>query len=89
MDLKDTMISQGWKLCRVEEKDILKDFRDKLGFTQQQVADRAKIQLRQYQRFESGERALSSSSFRIACAVIKALELDVTKFNNGDYAWDD
>ena len=75
----------GYKLCRVEDKDILKDFRDKLKLTQQQVADKAGIQLRQYQRFESGERQLSSSSFRIACAVIEALELDISKFIHGKY----
>jgi len=69
----------------VEEKDILKDFREKQGLTQQQVADKARIQLRQYQRFESGERQLSSSSFRIACAVLKALNLDIAKFECGDY----
>jgi transcriptional regulator with XRE-family HTH domain len=62
------------------EGAILRAARDRLGFTQQQVADKAQIQLRQYQRFESGERKLSTSSFYIACNVLNALGLDVTAF---------
>ncbi len=73
------------QVMRVEEKWILRDYREKLGLTQQQVADRAKIQLRQYQRFESGERNLSSSSFLIACRVIEALGLDINKYYHGGY----
>ena len=75
----------AFQLMRVEEKWILKDFRDKLGLTQQQVADKAQIQLRQYQRFESGERDLSSSSFNIACRVIEALELNISDYYHGKY----
>ncbi|MGI6176592.1 MAG: hypothetical protein ACOYJC_10645 [Christensenellales bacterium] len=33
------------QVMRVEEKWILKDYRDKLGMTQQQVADKARIGL--------------------------------------------
>lgn len=77
------------QVMRVEEKWILRDYREKLGLTQQQVADRAKIQLRQYQRFEAGERNLSSSSFFIACRVIEALGLDINKYYHGGYALDD
>jgi len=68
-----------------EEKDVLLEARKKLGFTQQQVADKAKIVLRQYQKFESGERKLSSSSFWMASKVIQVLELDVTNFAGGKY----
>ena len=75
----------GFQLMRIEEKQILRDYREKLGLTQQQVADKAKIQLRQYQRFEAGERNLSSSSFNIACWVIEALGLDITKYHHGVY----
>jgi transcriptional regulator with XRE-family HTH domain len=70
----------------LEEKDILLETRKKLGMTQQQVADKARIVLRQYQKFESGERKLSTSSFWIASKVIQALELDVTTFARGGYA---
>jgi len=73
----------------VEERWILREYREKLGLTQQQVADKARIQLRQYQRFEAGERNLSSSSFSIACRVIEALGLDPTKYHHGDYVMGD
>lgn len=79
----------AFQVMRVEEKWILKDYREKLGMTQQEVADKAKIQLRQYQRFEAGERNLSSSSFNIACRVIEALGLDITKYHHGDYVFGD
>ena len=74
-----------FQLMRVEEKMILKDYREKLDFTQQEVANRAKIQLRQYQRFESGERNLSSSSFNIACRVIEALGMNISDYYHGEY----
>jgi len=77
------------EIVRIEEKSILKDYRQKLGLTQQQVADRARIQLRQYQKFEMGERNLSSSSFSIACRVIEALGLDPTAYHHGDYTYGD
>lgn len=79
----------GFQIMRVEEKSILKDFRNKLGLTQQQVADKAKIQLRQYQRFENGERELSSSSFNIACRVIEALGLNISEYYHGEYVMGD
>ena len=71
------------------EKSILRDYRHKLGLTQQQVADKANILLRQYQKFESGERNLSSSSFLIACRVIEALGLDISKYYHGKYTLGD
>ena len=77
------------QVVRVEEKWVLRDYRHKLGLTQQQVADKAKIQLRQYQRFESGEGNLSSSSFRIACRVMDALGLDPTTYHRGGYVCGD
>lgn len=78
-----------FQLVHVQEKGILREKREKLGLTQQQVADKADIQLRQYQRFEAGERNLSSSSFNIACRVIEALGLDITKYHHGDYIMGD
>ena len=78
-----------FQIIRVEEKWILRDYREKLGFSQQQVADRAKIQLRQYQRFESGERNLSSSSFNIACRVIEALGMNISDYYHGEYVLGD
>ena len=65
---------------------VLSEKRQILRLTQQEVADRAKITLRQYQRLESGERSiLTCSSFGLACRVIEALDMDVSKFYHGDY----
>lgn len=69
------------------EHHILQDARRELGITMQQTAERANLTLRQYQRYESGEYSLSSASFDKACRVLKALELDITAFANGDYVF--
>jgi len=69
-----------------DENKILLTARKKLGLTQQQVADKARITIRHYQMFESGERKLSTSSFNTAGKVLVALELDLTAFACGEYA---
>ena len=79
---EDEININGEKLIRLQlEHHILKSRRINLGLTQQQVADRAKIQLRQYQRLESGERSIYGASFRIGLAVVEALELDPKRFS--------
>ena len=60
--------------------ELLSERREQLQLTQQDIANKAGIQLRQYQRFESGERALRSSTLRIALAVSDALMLDPHRF---------
>ena len=57
-----------------------------LGLTQREVAERAEITLQQYQRFESGSRNIMTCSFRIACRVIEALEMDIADFYHNGYA---
>ena len=64
---------------------VLSKKRQMLRLTQQEIADRAKITLRQYQRLESGERSILTCSFGSACRVIEALDMDVSKFYHGDY----
>lgn len=64
---------------------LKKKKRQMLRLTQQEIADRAKITLRQYQRLESGERSILACSFGLACRVIEALDMDVSKFYHGDY----
>ncbi len=54
----------------------IKTQRKKLGLSQQQVANRAGIDIRLYQRFESGERDISRATFRIGLAIVDVLELD-------------
>ena len=66
-------------------RENLKAARKAKGMTQQQVADKAGIILQQYQKFESGERDIMTSSFRTACKVIEALEMDITDFYHGEY----
>jgi len=68
-----------------EEKDILTEARKKLGLTQQEVADKARVAMRHYQMFEGGKRKLSSSSFWTASKILEALELDVTTYIRGGY----
>lgn len=64
-----------------ESQHILQNRRKQLGMTQQQVADTARIQLRQYQRLESGERSMAGASMRIGLSVCSALKLDPFRFN--------
>lgn len=63
-----------------EGHHILKDRRVELELTQQQVAERARIQLRQYQRLESGERSMYGASLRIALSICDVLKLDPFRF---------
>lgn len=53
---------------------IIKQRREELHLNMQDVADAAKITLRQYQRFENGDRDICSTSARIylsICAILK------------------
>ena len=65
----------------------LREKRLVLEMTQQQVAEKAKISLSSYQKFESGERNIRTASFEIACRVIKALGMDPTAFYEGEYVF--
>lgn len=58
------------------EGSILLRRRKELKMTQQQAADKSGIQLRQYQRLESGERNISASSGRIMLSICETLRLD-------------
>ena len=78
----------GYQLCHVEPKpwaSILREKRVTLRMTQQEVADKAKIKLQQYQKFEAGTRNIMTSSFRIACRVIEALGMNISDFYHGEY----
>lgn len=77
----------GFKLTHVSDDmhGVLRERRVVLGLTQKQVADKAGILLQQYQKFESGERNILTCSFKLACKVIEALEMDISKFYHGDY----
>lgn len=64
---------------------LLREKRVIQNFTQQTVADKAKISLRQYQMFESGERNIHRASFDLACRVIEALGMNVSDFYHDKY----
>jgi transcriptional regulator with XRE-family HTH domain len=66
------------------ECNVLKNARENLGLSAVQIASKANVSLRQYQRFESGERSLSASSFVIARRILEALELDISSFGKGN-----
>lgn len=69
-------LGKGWEVVDVYTRSILQQRIAELNMTQQQVADKAKIQLRQYQRLESEERSITSASARIMLSVCAALKLD-------------
>lgn len=79
----------GFQMCHLSDDahGILREKRVVLGLTQQQVADKAKVVLQQYQKFESGERNIMTCSFSIACRVIEALGMDISDFYHGKYAF--
>ena len=62
------------------EHSYLRRQREALGMSQKAVADAAGINIRQYQRFESGERRIASTSLRIGLAVCDVLKLDPHRF---------
>lgn len=78
---------EGFQLVHMEERNILRERRVILGLTQKQVAEKAKIPLQSYQRFESGERNIMTASFQMACRVIEALGMNVSDFYHGEYAF--
>ena len=78
----------GYQMCHVQKKpwgSILREKRMTLRMTQQEVADKAKIKLQQYQKFEAGSRNIMTSSFQIACRVIEALGMNISDFYHGVY----
>ena len=65
----------------------LREKRLALEMTQQEVADKAKISLSSYQKFEIGDRNIRTASFELVCRVLKALEMDPTAFYEGEYVF--
>jgi DNA-binding XRE family transcriptional regulator len=60
----------------LDNAGVLRSRREQLGFSQQEVADRAGIKLPQYQRLEAGTRQLDGCSMRIGLAICAVLLLD-------------
>lgn len=64
----------------LETGNIIKKHREHLGMTQQQVANEVGITVRQYQRYESGEKSIYSASFQIGVRLFKVLNLEIKEF---------
>lgn len=64
----------------IHDHVLLRNRRIELGLTQQQVADKANIQLRQYQRVESGERHIRSASAKTMLSICAVLKIDPYEF---------
>ena len=77
----------GFQVAHLKNDGVLRERRVILGLTQMQVAEKAKISLQSYQRFESGDRNIQSASFRIVCRVIEALEMNISDFYHGEYVF--
>lgn len=66
----------GKYYIRLDDVGIMRSRREQFGFSQQEVARRAGINLQQYQRLEAGVRQLSGCSMRIGLAICAVLLLD-------------
>lgn len=77
----------GFQILHLNNKSILQEQRVIIGMTQKQVAEKAKIPLQSYQRFESGDRNIKTASFQVACRVLEALEMDIADFFHGEYVF--
>lgn len=72
--------SDGRYILAQEDYQVLMSRREQLGLTQQEVADRSGILLRQYQRIESGEKELFRCSMKVGMSVCAVLLLDPYDF---------
>ncbi len=59
---------------------VLATARQKKGYTLQEVADKAKINIRQYQKFESGERDFRGAAFSLGLLICQILDIDPQHF---------
>ena len=84
-NMDNSQKSRNATRCGQYDQFVLKKRRQRLGLTQQELADRAGIQLKQYQRFEYGDRELSNAGFQTTYKVLAALEMDIAKYAAGEY----
>ena len=68
------------------ESEMLRKARMKLGYSQQQVATMAGMQIRQYQRFEYGEREVYRVNLRSGLLLCAVLELNPVTLILGEKA---
>ena len=58
------------------EANIIREQREFLELTQQEVADELELSIQCYQRFEYGERLIGKMSFELGLKLCRMLELD-------------
>ena len=68
------------------EAFIIRERRNALGMTQEEVADESGIALQQYQRYEYGVATLSNARMKVGLRICIALELEPYEviFENGE-----
>lgn len=71
----EKLFGKEWEHLQ-QSHHMLRQRREELNITQQEVAEKAGILLRQYTRFETGERDICSSSARIVLSICAVLKLD-------------
>lgn len=71
----ERILGEDWEIVQ-QSHHILRQRREELGMNQREVAEAAGILIRQYTRFESGERDICSSSARMVLGVCAVLKLD-------------
>jgi len=59
----------------IQRFNVLKNARTKKGLTQQQVADIANINVRQYRRYENGERSIRNAALGVRAAIYNTLDI--------------
>ena len=58
------------------QSEILRSARERLGYSQQYIARELGFHIRQYQRFEYGERSLESCSMKTGLKICAILQID-------------
>ena len=59
---------------------VIAQARMEKGYTLQEVANLARVNIRQYQKFESGERDIRGCSFSLGLRICQILEIDPFSF---------
>ena len=70
-----------------KEKTFLRERREELGMTQEEVAIKLHMSIHQYQRYEYGEHLLSNARMKVGLRICSVLKLDPYEatFKNGIY----
>ena len=61
---------------KMSQSETLRLARLRLGYSQQDVARELGVHIRQYQRFEYGERSLATCSMKIGLKLCNILQID-------------